>query len=68
MTAGRLSLEVAHVQYYGWALANRAALLPSREQLDAATAAVSLSTMSFRTIMRIAQRRAWAAGAGVSLM
>ena len=33
-------LEVAHVQYYGWALANRAALLPSREQLDRATATV----------------------------
>src|SRR5207247_2461787 len=33
-------LEVAHVQYYGWALANRAALLPSRRQLDAATATV----------------------------
>jgi len=33
-------LEVAHVQYYGWALANRAALLPSREQLDQATATV----------------------------
>jgi pyrroloquinoline quinone biosynthesis protein E len=31
---------VAHVQYYGWALANRAALLPSREQLDRATAVV----------------------------
>lgn len=36
--AGRL--EVAHVQYYGWALANRDALLPTRAQLDAATAAV----------------------------
>jgi pyrroloquinoline quinone biosynthesis protein E len=34
-------LEVAHVQYYGWALANRAALLPSREQLDAATGTVA---------------------------
>jgi PqqA peptide cyclase len=33
-------LEVAHVQYYGWALRNRTALLPSREQLDAATATV----------------------------
>jgi pyrroloquinoline quinone biosynthesis protein E len=33
-------LEVAHVQYYGWALRNRAALLPTREQLDAATAIV----------------------------
>ena len=37
--AGRL--EVAHVQYYGWALANRAALLPSRAQLEAATAVVA---------------------------
>jgi pyrroloquinoline quinone biosynthesis protein E len=36
--AGRL--EVAHVQYHGWALANRAALLPTRAQLDAATATV----------------------------
>src|SRR6516162_4874188 len=33
-------LEVAHVQYYGWAVANRAALLPSRQQLDTATATV----------------------------
>jgi PqqA peptide cyclase len=37
---GAERLEVAHVQYYGWALANRAALLPSREQLVAATATV----------------------------
>jgi pyrroloquinoline quinone biosynthesis protein E len=27
-------VEFAHVQYYGWAFANRAALLPTREQLD----------------------------------
>lgn len=27
-------IEVAHVQYYGWALANRAALLPTRAQLE----------------------------------
>ena len=37
--AGRL--EVAHVQYYGWALRNRDALLPSRAQLDAATRTVT---------------------------
>jgi pyrroloquinoline quinone biosynthesis protein E len=37
--AGRL--EVAHVQYYGWALANRAALMPTRAQLDAATEVVN---------------------------
>ncbi len=34
---GAARIEVAHVQYYGWALANRAALLPSRVQLDRAT-------------------------------
>jgi len=28
-------VEFAHVQYYGWAFVNRAALLPTREQLDA---------------------------------
>jgi pyrroloquinoline quinone biosynthesis protein E len=40
VTLGADRLEVAHVQYYGWALTNRAALLPSREQLDTATATV----------------------------
>jgi pyrroloquinoline quinone biosynthesis protein E len=34
---GAARLEVAHVQYYGWALENRAALLPTRAQLDEAT-------------------------------
>ncbi|HSA79664.1 MAG TPA: pyrroloquinoline quinone biosynthesis protein PqqE [Geminicoccaceae bacterium] len=33
-------LEVAHVQYYGWALANRAALLPTRSQVGEATRTV----------------------------
>ncbi len=32
--AGRL--EVAHVQYHGWALANRASLMPSREEFEVA--------------------------------
>lgn len=36
--AGRI--EVAHVQYYGWGLINRAALLPTREQVDASIALV----------------------------
>jgi len=27
-------IEIAHVQYYGWALKNRDLLLPTREQLD----------------------------------
>lgn len=34
-------LELANTQYLGWALANRAALLPSREELDRAFAAAS---------------------------
>lgn len=29
-------IEIAHVQYYGWALKNRAALMPTREQVDRA--------------------------------
>ena len=36
--AGRV--EIAHVQYYGWALKNRAALMPTREQVERAVAAV----------------------------
>lgn len=34
---GAERLEVAHVQYYGWGLSNRAALIPTRAQLDRAT-------------------------------
>ena len=33
---GARRVEIAHTQYYGWALKNRAALMPSREQADAA--------------------------------
>ncbi|HEX7074845.1 MAG TPA: pyrroloquinoline quinone biosynthesis protein PqqE [Hyphomicrobiaceae bacterium] len=39
--AGARRIEVAHTQYYGWALANRAALLPTPEQVEAAHAAVA---------------------------
>ena len=34
-------IEIAHAQYYGWALANRAALLPTRAQLEKAVAIVA---------------------------
>ncbi|WP_245513381.1 SPASM domain-containing protein [Enterovirga rhinocerotis] len=37
---GAQRIEVAHTQYYGWALRNRAALLPSREQARAAHEAI----------------------------
>jgi PqqA peptide cyclase len=33
-------IEIAHVQYYGWALENRAVLMPTREQVDRAAALV----------------------------
>jgi pyrroloquinoline quinone biosynthesis protein E len=41
-------IEVAHVQYYGWALLNRAALMPTREQLEAATAVVERARRELR--------------------
>jgi PqqA peptide cyclase len=34
-------IEIAHAQYYGWALANRTALLPTRAQLQKAVAVVA---------------------------
>ena len=39
-TLGAGRVEIAHVQYYGWAVLNRDALLPSRAELDGATAVV----------------------------
>jgi pyrroloquinoline quinone biosynthesis protein E len=37
---GAQRVELANVQYYGWALRNRAALMPTRAQLDAMTESV----------------------------
>src|SRR6202790_2352286 len=39
-------MEIAHTQYYGWALQNRAALLPTRSQLDRAVAVVAAARAS----------------------
>ena len=36
LTLGASRIEIAHVQYYGWALKNRAALMPSRAQVERA--------------------------------
>ena len=36
LTLGAHRLEIAHAQYYGWALRNRAALMPRRDQVEAA--------------------------------
>ena len=49
--AGRL--EVAHVQYYGWALENREALLPTRAQLDRSLVSVQAAQERLKGRMRI---------------
>src|SRR5258708_24379626 len=41
LALGASRVEIAHVQYYGWALKNRAAVMPSREQVDRAAATVA---------------------------
>jgi pyrroloquinoline quinone biosynthesis protein E len=40
MELGARRVEIAHTQYYGWGLKNRAQLMPSRVEADAAWAAV----------------------------
>lgn len=50
---GAERIEIAHVQYYGWGLSNRAALLPSRAQLDAVTAVVEEARVRLRGRMAI---------------
>ncbi len=40
LALGATRVEIAHVQYYGWALKNRAALMPSREQVEQAVSKV----------------------------
>ena len=37
---GAKRVEIAHVQYYGWALKNRAQLMPTREQVERAVQTV----------------------------
>ena len=42
LSLGASRVEIAHVQYYGWALKNRAALMPSRMQVDRAVTEVEM--------------------------
>ena len=42
LSLGASRVEIAHVQYYGWALKNRAALMPTREQVDEAVRQVEM--------------------------
>jgi pyrroloquinoline quinone biosynthesis protein E len=39
---GASRIEIAHVQYYGWALKNRSALMPTQAQVERAVHAVDL--------------------------
>ncbi|WP_229880393.1 pyrroloquinoline quinone biosynthesis protein PqqE [Amycolatopsis bartoniae] len=41
-------LELAHTQFYGWALRNRSALLPTREQVERANADVARARQRHR--------------------
>jgi pyrroloquinoline quinone biosynthesis protein E len=50
-------LELAHTQYYGWALLNRSALLPTRDQVVAAEQAVGAGTSGSRRHARDCVRR-----------
>ncbi len=46
-------LELANTQYYGWAFENRAALMPTREQLAAAEPVVAAAVARYRGRMQI---------------
>jgi pyrroloquinoline quinone biosynthesis protein E len=46
-------MEIAHTQYYGWALRNRAALLPTRAQVDKALEVVTATEKRLAGRIRI---------------
>jgi pyrroloquinoline quinone biosynthesis protein E len=46
-------VEIAHTQYYGWALANRAALMPTAAQLERAVTIVAEAEKRFAGRIRI---------------
>jgi len=50
---GAQRLEVAHVQYYGWALRNRQALMPTRAQVLASAELVEAARGRLRGILTI---------------
>jgi pyrroloquinoline quinone biosynthesis protein E len=50
---GASRIEVAHVQYYGWALKNRAALMPTLEQLEEATRVVLDASERLKGILAV---------------
>jgi PqqA peptide cyclase len=48
---GARRLEVAHVQYYGWALVNRASLMPTREQTERSVAVVEAAKERLKGVL-----------------
>jgi pyrroloquinoline quinone biosynthesis protein E len=46
-------LEIAHAQYYGWALKNRAVLMPTREQVDESMRVVAAAQQRLAGRMKI---------------
>jgi PqqA peptide cyclase len=53
LALGARRVEIAHVQYYAWALKNRGALLPSRAQLDEATRIVEAARETLTGVLAI---------------
>jgi pyrroloquinoline quinone biosynthesis protein E len=51
VASGAQRLEVAHVQYYGWALVNRAALMPTREQTERSVAVVEAAKERLKGVL-----------------
>ena len=51
--SGAHRLEIANVQYYGWALRNREALLPTRDQLDRSVEIVEAARQRLQGRLRI---------------
>jgi PqqA peptide cyclase len=51
--SGAQRVEIANVQYYGWALRNRGALLPTREQLDRSVATIEAARERLKGRLRI---------------
>ena len=46
-------LEIAHVQYYGWALRNQEALLPTRDQWERSLAIITAARERLKGRMRV---------------
>jgi pyrroloquinoline quinone biosynthesis protein E len=53
VAAGAGRLEVAHIQYYGWALQNRAALMPTRAQVKRSIDIVNDARQRLKGILSI---------------